>query len=65
MVNVVNILNINIMLFITLRDVLTIDWVLSVFLIHTFVITEITQLCITELMMRRTEITELMKRYNS
>jgi len=41
-VNVVNILNINIMLFVTLRDVLTIDWVLSVFLIHTFVITEYT-----------------------
>jgi len=34
-VNVVNILNINIMLFVTLRDVLMIDWVLSVFLIHT------------------------------
>jgi len=39
-VNVVNILNINIMLFVTLRDVLMIDWVLSVFLIHAFVITE-------------------------
>jgi len=36
-VNVVNILNINIMLFVTLRDVLMTDWVLSVFLIHTFV----------------------------
>ena len=36
-VNVVNILNISIMLLVTLRDVLMIDWVLSVFLIHTFV----------------------------
>jgi len=35
--NVVNILKINIMLLVTLRDVLMIDWVLSVFLIHTFV----------------------------
>ena len=35
-VNVVNILNTNIRLFITLRDVLMIDWVLSVFLIHKF-----------------------------
>jgi len=64
-VNVVNILNINIMLFVTLTDVLMIDWVLSVCLIHTFIITETTQLCTTELMMRWTEITELMKRYNS
>jgi len=39
-VNVVNILNINIMLLVTLRDVVMIDWVLSVFLIHMFLITE-------------------------
>jgi len=34
---VVNILNANIMLHVTLREVLITDWVLSVFLNHTFV----------------------------
>ena len=38
-----------------------IDWVLSVFLIHTFVITEIKQLRTTDLMIRRIEISEVMK----
>ena len=35
-VNVVDILNTKMVLYATLRDVLMIDWVLSVFLIHVF-----------------------------